>query len=234
MELIYGGLLKAWTLLTTLDATVFQVALLTIKVSGLATIVALVIGIPVGTGLAFSRFQGRRIAVGVVNAGMGMPPVVVGLVVSILLWRSGMFGGLGLIYTPAAIVIGQVLIALPVVTALTMAAMQQLDPALRLQIRALGASRWQSLIILMGEVKLSLLAVAMAGFGAAISEVGASMMVGGNIVGNTRVLTTATVLEVSKGRFEMAIALSALLVLIILVVNLTLTWSQQRAFRRDS
>ena len=226
MELIYGGLLKAWTLLTTLDPTVFEVAFLTIKVSGLATIVALLIGIPVGTGLAFSRFQGRRIAVGVVNAGMGMPPVVVGLVVSILLWRSGIFGALGLIYTPAAIVIGQVLIALPVVTALTMAAMQQLDPALRLQIRALGASRWQSLIILMGEVKLSLLAVAMAGFGAAISEVGASMMVGGNIMGYTRNITTAIALETSKGEFAQGIALGLVLLALAFLLTLFLSYIQ--------
>jgi tungstate transport system permease protein len=233
MELLTGGLAEAWRLLTSLDAEVFQIALLTIEVSGLATLIALAIGVPLGTWLAFSRFRGRRAAVGAVNAGMGMPPVVVGLVVSILLWRSGVLGFLGLIYTPAAIVIGQVVIALPVVIALTVAAMQQIDPALRLQIRALGASRWQSLLLLMQEVRLALLAVAMAGFGAAISEVGASMMVGGNIAGHTRVLTTATVLEVSKGRFEVAIALSVLLVLIILAVTMILTRSQQRAFRRN-
>ena len=233
MELLTGGLAEAWRLLTSLDAEVFQIALLTIQVSGLATLIALAIGVPLGTSLAFSRFRGRRAAVGIVNAGMGMPPVVVGLVVSILLWRSGVLGFLGLIYTPAAIVIGQVVIALPVVIALTVAAMQQIDPALRLQIRALGASRWQSLLLLMQEVRLALLAVAMAGFGAAISEVGASMMVGGNIAGHTRVLTTATVLEVSKGRFEVAIALSVLLVLIILAVTMILTRSQQRAFRRN-
>ena len=233
MELLVGGLAEAWRLLTSLDADVFRIALLTIEVSGLATLIALAIGVPLGTWLAFSRFRGRRAAVGAVNAGMGMPPVVVGLVVSILLWRSGVLGFLGLIYTPAAIVIGQVVIALPVVIALTVAAMQQIDPALRLQIRALGASRWQSLLLLMQEARLALLAVAMAGFGAAISEVGASMMVGGNIAGHTRVLTTATVLEVSKGRFEVAIALSVLLILIILAVTTILTRSQQRAFRRN-
>lgn len=233
MELLFDGLSEAWRLLTSLDAEVFRIALLTIEVSGLATLIALAIGVPVGTWLAFSRFRGRRVAVGTVNAGMGMPPVVVGLVVSILLWRSGVLGALGLIYTPAAIVIGQLLIALPVVIGLTVAAMQQIDPALRLQIRALGASRWQGLLLLMSEARLSLLAAAMAGFGAAISEVGASMMIGGNIAGHTRILTTATVLEVSKGRFEMAIALSVLLVVIILAVNMTLTRSQQRAFRRN-
>lgn len=232
MELLFGGLGEAWRLLTSLDSEVFRIALLTIEVSGLATLIALAIGVPAGTWLAFSGFRGRRVAVGAVNAGMGMPPVVVGLVVSILLWRSGVLGALDLIYTPVAMIIAQVVIALPVVVGLSVAAMQQIDPGLRLQIRALGASRWQSLLLLMQEARLALLAAAMAGFGAAISEVGASMMVGGNIAGHTRVLTTATVLEVSKGSFEMAIALSALLVLIIVVVNMILTRSQQRAFRR--
>ncbi|HJO06738.1 MAG TPA: ABC transporter permease [Chloroflexota bacterium] len=232
MELLFDGLTEAWRLLTSFDPKVVRIALLTIEVSGLATLLALAIGVPVGTWLAFGRFRGRRAAVGAVNAGMGMPPVVVGLVVSILLWRSGVLGVLGLIYTPVAMIVAQVVIALPVVIGLTVAAMQQIDPALRLQIRALGASRWQSLLLLMQEAKLALLAAAMAGFGAAISEVGASMMVGGNIAGHTRVLTTATVLEVSKGKFEMAIALSVALVLIIVIVNMILTRSQQRAVRR--
>ena len=135
-------------------------------------------------------------------------------------------------YTPAAMVIAQVIIALPVVTALTVAAMQQIDPALRLQILALGVSRWQYLLLLAREARLPLLAAAMAGFGAVISEVGASIMVGGNIADQTRVLTTATVLEVSKGKFETAIAFSVLLLLLIFAVNGVLTKAQQGAFRQ--
>ncbi len=232
MELLWDGLVEAWNLLLSGDLEVFGIALLTLQVSGLATLISLALGVPLGTFLALGAFRGRRLAIGTVNAGMGLPPVVVGLIVSILLWRSGVLGMLGLIYTPAAMVIAQVVISLPIVTGLTVAAMQQLDPALRLQILALGASRWQYLRLLVREIRLPLLAAAMAGFGAVISEVGASMMVGGNVAGQTRVLTTATVLEVSKGNFETAIALSGLLLALIFIVNAVLTRSQQRAYRQ--
>lgn len=232
MDLLWSGLTESWNLLTTGNPEIFGIALLTLQVSAMATLISLAIGIPLGTFLALGSFPGRRVAIGTVNAGMGLPPVVVGLIVAILLWRSGIFGLLGLIYTPAAIVIAQVIIALPVVAGLTAAAMQQIDPALRLQILALGASRWQYLWLLMREARLPLLAAAMAGFGAVISEVGASMMVGGNIAGQTRVLTTATVLEVSKGNFESAIALAVLLLLLIGAVTAVMTRAQQRAFRQ--
>jgi tungstate transport system permease protein len=162
---------------------------------------------------------------------MALPPVVVGLVVSIFLWRNGPFGFLNLIYTPAAIVIAQTIIATPVVTGLTAAALQQLDPLLRLQLLGLGASRLQMVLALWWEARLPLLAALMAGFGSVISEVGASMMVGGNIKGQTRVLTTAIVLETSRGEFARAIALSILLLALAYMVNLTLTWIQQRGAR---
>ncbi len=139
MDLLWSGLAESWNLLTADDSEIFGIALLTIQVSSLATLISLAVGIPLGTFLALGSFPGRRVAIGTVNAGMGLPPVVVGLVVAILLWRSGILGLLGLIYTPAAIVIAQVIIALPVVTGLTVAAMQQIDPGLRLQILALGA-----------------------------------------------------------------------------------------------
>jgi len=148
------------------------------------------------------------------------------------LWRSGFLGGLNLIYTPAAIVIAQVIISLPVVAGLTAAALQAQDPRLRLQLLGLGASRWQMIWLLWREARLPLLAALMAAFGAVISEVGASMMVGGNIRGQTRVLTTAIVLETGKGEFEIAIALSVLLLGITFLVNMTLTRIQQRAARR--
>jgi tungstate transport system permease protein len=159
---------------------------------------------------------------------MGLPPVVVGLFVSIFLWRSGPLGFLELLYTPTAMILAQLVIAAPVVTGLTAAAIQQLNPRLRMQLMGLGASRLQVVYLLLKEARLPLLAALMAGFGAVISEIGASMMVGGNISRQTRVLTTATVLETSRGNFDMAIALSLLLMLLTFGVNVTLTWIQQR------
>jgi tungstate transport system permease protein len=163
---------------------------------------------------------------------MALPPVVVGLTVSLMLWRSGPFGGLGIIYTPGAIVIAQVIIATPVITGLTVASLQQLDPALQLQLLGLGATRLQMVWILWREARLPLLAALMAAFGAAISEVGAVMMVGGNLRGHTRVLTTAIVLETGRGEFAPAIALSVILLLVAFMVNLALTLIQQRGTRR--
>ena len=198
MELIWQGLVEAVRLLLAGDPGVLAITWLSIKISGTATVFSLLLGIPVGVALALTRFVGRRFLVAVVNTGMGLPPVVVGLFVSIFLWRRGPLGAWELLYTPTAIVIAQFVIAVPIVTGLTIAAMQQLNPRLRLQLIALGASRWQMLLLLMREARLPLLAAVMAGFGGVISEVGASMMVGGNLLGHTRVLTTATVLETGK------------------------------------
>lgn len=228
MELIWHGLVEAVRLLATGDPGVLAITWLSIRISGTATLVSLFLGMPVGVVLAMTRFPGRGFLVAVVNTGMGLPPVVVGLFVSIFLWRSGPLGALGLLYTPIAIVIAQFVIAAPIVTGLTMAAMQQLNPRLRLQLIALGASRWQMLLLLMREARLPLLAAVMAGFGGVISEVGASMMVGGNLLGHTRVLTTATVLETGKGNFEVAIALGVILLSLTFGVNYLLTWIQQR------
>jgi len=164
----------------------------------------------------------------VVNTGMAFPPVVVGLFVAIMLWRSGPLGDLRLMYTPAALVMAEVIIATPVIIGLTAAALRQLDPRLRLQLLGLGASRWQTTWWLWREARLPLLAAIMAGFGSVISEVGAAMMVGGNIRGETRVLTTSIVLETSKGRFEMAIALGIILLALAFVVNAVLTRAQHR------
>jgi len=147
--------------------------------------------------------------------------------VALMLWRSGPLGRLGLIYTPLAMVIAQAVIAMPIVAGVSLAAIQQLDPRLRLQLLGLGASRGQLVLVLWWEARRSLLAAAMAGFGGAISEVGASMMVGGNIVGQTRVLTTATVLETSKGNFDLAMALGLILLLLAYLVTLAMTWLQQ-------
>ncbi len=228
MALIWEGIREAIRLILSGDPAVLQITWLSVKISGTATFLSLLVGLPAGVGLALARFPGRRLLVALVNTGMGLPPVVVGLFVSIFLWRSGPLGFLELLYTPTAIVIAQFVIAAPIVTGLTMAAMQQLNPKLRVQLIGLGASRAQVLWLLMRESRLPLLAAVMAGFGGVISEVGASMMVGGNLLGQTRVLTTATVLETGKGNFDVAIALSVILLLLVFGVNYVLTWVQQR------
>lgn len=228
MDLIIEGLRKAIYMLITGDPEVYQITFLTLQVSGTATLISLLMGIPFGTLLALTNFPGRRLLLSLVNTGMGLPPVVAGLWISILLWRSGPLGFLNLLYTPTAIIIAQAVIAAPIVVGLTSAAIQQIDPKLRLQIKALGTTKLQYLWFLLKEARFSLLAAIIAGFGAVVSEVGASMMVGGNVKGLTRVLTTATVMEVSKGNFDVAIALSAVLVLLAYLTTLWLTLLQQK------
>lgn len=227
MEMILNGIIKAFRILITLDPEVLEVTFLTLKVSGTATLISILIGIPVGCILALSKFPGRNFIVSLSNFGMGLPPVVVGLWVSIFLWRSGPFGFMNIIYTPYAMIIAQAIIASPIVTSFTLAAIQQINPRIRLQLTALGANRIQMMMYLINEAKLGLLAAVMAGFGGVISEVGASQMVGGNIKGMTRVLTTATVMEVSKGDFDYAIALSILLLLLTYCITAILTSIQQ-------
>ena len=207
---------------------ILSITLLSLQVSTIATLVSLAIGLPLGTWLALGSFRGRSFMLSIINTGMALPPVVVGLVVAMLLWRSGPLGDLNLIYTPVAIIIAQTVIATPVVTGLTAAALEALDPRLEQQLLGLGASRGQMVWYLWKEARLPLLAALMAGFGSVISEVGASMMVGGNIRGQTRVLTTAIVLETSKGEFNQALALSALLLIITYLINLALTSIQQK------
>lgn len=228
MDLIVDGLRKAIHLLVTLDREVVGITLLSIQVSATATLISLLFGITLGTAVALNSFPGKKILVSIVNTGMGLPPVVVGLFVSILLWRSGPLGSLSLLYTPTAIVIAQSVIATPIVTGITIGAMQSLAPALRTQILALGATRPQMVWILVKEARLPLMAAVMAGFGGVVSEVGASLMVGGNIKGHTRVLTTATVMETGRGEFEIAIALSLILLLASFGINYVLTLIQQR------
>ena len=228
MELIWQGALKAIELVFTFDAEVWAITWLSIKISGSATLISLLVGIPVGIALALAHFPGRSLVAAMVNTGMGLPPVVVGLFVSIFLWRSGPLGFLELIYSPTAMVIAQVIIAMPIVAGLTMASFQTRDPKLTLQLLGIGASRAQVIWLLCREARLPLLAAVMAGFGGVISEVGASMMVGGNIRGKTRVLTTATVLESGKGEFDVAIALSLILLALTFAINFLLTRIQQR------
>jgi len=228
LDLIAEGITQAFRLLVKGDRGVLQIALLTVKVSGLATLISLAIGVPLGTALALGRFRGRDAVASIVNTGMGLPPVVVGLWVSIVLWRYGPLGSLRLMYTPTAMVIAQTLIALPIITGLTMSGIGQLDPGIRVQILSLGATRLQLIWLLVREARLAILAAVMAGFGRVIAEVGASMMVGGNVVGQTRVLTTATSMEVGRGNFGTAIALSLILMGLTLAVTSWLTHLQQK------
>lgn len=217
---------------TSFISEIFEITGLSLQISGIATGVSLLMGLPLGTLLALGKFPGRSLLLSLINTGMGLPPVVVGLFVAMMLWRSGPLGDLRLIYTPTAIVIAQVIIAFPVVAGLTASSLQALDPRLQLQLRGLGASTPQMVWMLWREARLPLLAALMAGFGAVISEVGASMMVGGNIRFQTRVLTTAIVLETGKGQFEMAIGLSILLLTITFLINWALTAIQQKNIRR--
>jgi tungstate transport system permease protein len=231
VDLIWEGMKKAAHLLVTGDVELWRVALLTLRVSGTATLISVLVGVPLGVALALARFPGLRFLMALVNTGMGMPPVVVGLWVTILLWRNGPLGALGLMYSPTAMIIAQCVIALPVITAFTAAGIAQLDPKLVLQLRALGASRWQLYLLLVREARLSVLAAVIAGFGAVVSEVGASMMVGGNVLGQTRVLTTSIVTEVSRGNFDVALALSVVLLFLAFMVVMGLTLLQQRERR---
>jgi tungstate transport system permease protein len=228
VELIVEGFIQAFRLLLTWDRDVAEVTLLSLKISGAATLISTVIGITAGTAVALLRFPGKRFLISVVNTGMGLPPVVVGLFVTIFIWRSGPLGSLGLLYTPAAMVLAQVVIAAPIITGVSLAAMQRLPGKLRLQILALGATRRQMVWLLMKEARLPLLTAVMAGFGGVISEIGASIMVGGNIKGYTRVLTTATVMETGRGNFALAIALGVILLILAFTVNYILTAVQQR------
>lgn len=228
MELIWQGIVKAIELLFGGDREIWAITWLSLKISGSATLISLVLGIPLGIALALLRFPGRGVIAALVNTGMGLPPVVVGLWISIALWRSGPLGFLEMIYTPGAMILAQVVIAFPIVAGLTMASFQTLDPNLALQLLGIGASKLQTLWLLCKEARLPLLAAVMAGFGGVISEVGASMMVGGNIRGQTRVLTTATVLETGKGNFEIAIALGLILLALCFALNYFLTHIQQR------
>jgi tungstate transport system permease protein len=231
VDVLVEGVRQAVGLLLGGDLEIVEVLWLSLRVSGTATLIALLLGIPAGAVLALTRFPGRTLVVSAVNTGMGLPPVVVGLFVTILLWRSGPLGGWEVLYTPAAIVLAQAVIASPIVTGITLAAVQNVPAQFRLQLYALGASRPQMVRVVLQEARLPMLAAVMAGFGGVISEIGASMMVGGNIKGHTRTLTTAMVLETGKGNFDVAIALSILLMALVFAVNWALTAIQQRRGR---
>jgi tungstate transport system permease protein len=228
MGLIWDGFTTALQLLWERDPETMRILWLSLRVSISATVIALLVGIPLGMLIAVGRFPGRRLLLAVVNTGMGLPPVVAGLFVTVLLWRSGPLGAYALLYTPTAMIIAQAFIATPLVTGISTAALQQVDPEFRTQMLGLGAGRLRSLYEVAREARLPLLAAVMAGFGGVISEVGAAMMVGGNIKDQTRVLTTAAVQQTGMGNFGAAIAYGLILLAIAFVVVFVLTLAQQR------
>jgi tungstate transport system permease protein len=227
VELIGDAFAQAVRLLLSLDAYIFQILWRTVHVSGLALLLATAVGLPVGIGLGVSRFPGRRALVTLVYTGFALPPVVVGLIVYLGLSREGPAGGLELLFSPTAMVIAQAVLAAPYVAGVSLAAVQAIPPDVRLQARALGAGPGRALWTQVREARLGIVAAIIAGFGAVVSEVGAAMMVGGNILGETRVLTTAIVLETRRGNFEAAMALAFILMAIVLTVNVLLTRAQQ-------
>lgn len=222
MDLIAQAIRDAIGLILRADPDLLTIAALSLLVSASATLIAALVGVPLGIALHVGRFGGRGTMAVLVNAGMGLPPVVVGLVVMLVLWRTGPLGSLGLLFTPPAMVIAQVIVALPLVAGFTRAAISLLDPDLVLAMRADGASEARIGRELVHAALAQVLVAVAAGFGRAVSEVGASLMVGGNIVGQTRILTTAIALESSRGDFALALALGMILLLLALAINAAL------------
>jgi len=228
MEFIVSGFQKGIALIFSGNAEVYAIARLSLLVSMFATVISVLIGVPLGALIAVKKFPSKKIVISLVNTGMGLPPVVVGLLVMLFLSRSGPLSFLEWLYTPMGMVLAQVIIATPVITGLSMSAMQSIDPKFYRQILTLGAGEWQALAVCLKEIKLSVLAAVIAGFGSVISEVGAVMIVGGNIRSQTRVLTTATVLQTQMGNYDMAIALGLILIGLTFIINLALTFIQQQ------
>jgi tungstate transport system permease protein len=226
MNMIIDGIIHAVKLLVQGDKDILNIIFLTLQVSGTATLISVAVGIPLGTLMALKDFRGKNILSSLVNFGMGLPPVVAGLLVTLILWRYGPLGSMNLMYTIPAMIIAQSLVAIPIITGLSFAAILNVNPKLKYQLLSLGAEPFQVCLILIKEAKLGLMAAVIAGFGRVISEVGASMMVGGNVRGKTRILTTAIVLEVDKGNYDIAIAIAIILLLITYLVVVILTFLQ--------
>jgi tungstate transport system permease protein len=227
MDLIFDSFREAMRLLLQGNRYVLDVILLSLRVSGIAVLLGVALGLPVGIAVGLNRFRGRGVVVALIHTGFALPPVVVGLFVYMLLSRSGPAGQLELLFTPAAMVVAQAVLAAPYVAGISLAAVQAVPSEIRLQASALGASPMLALWMHLREARLGLGAAIVAGFGAVISEVGAVMMVGGNIAGETRVMTTAIVLETRRGNFATALALGLILLGLAFAVNLALTHAQQ-------
>jgi tungstate transport system permease protein len=232
---IRSGFVQAIQLLVGRDPALYRIISLSLRVSGMALVFSTLVGIPLGAMLGLSRFRGRKLVVTLLYTGMGFPPVVVGLFVYMLLSRSGPLGSLDWpmiprLFTPAAMVLAQSIISFPLVAGFTMAAVMGVDPGLRQQVAALGATSWQAARTVLAEARIGVIVSIIAGFGSIVSEVGAVMMVGGNIENSTRVLTTAIVLETNKGKFSLAMALGVVLLTISFIANVAMLRLQGRTF----
>lgn len=234
MSIFVEAIREGWTLLASGALDVWSIVITSLRVSGAATGIALLIGLPAGWFIGARRFVGRNVALIVFNSGMGLPPVFVGLIVAMTLSRRGPLGDLALLYTPSAMVAAQVLIATPVVIAITAAAVSAVPRELQLQARSLGAKGWRVALLTLSEARVGLVAAVAGGFGAVISEVGAVQMVGGNIEGQTRVITTAIVQFTRMGRYGPALALALVLMAIVVFVNAALVMMQTSSRAGDS
>ena len=231
---LYNGLLQAVRLIVSGDSALMEIVSLTLKVTGIALLFSAVVGVPLGSFMGLKRFLGRRLVIALLYTGMGFPPVVVGLFVYLMLSRSGPLGSLSLpfipsLFTPGAMIVAQTIIAFPVVAGFTMAAVMGVDPQLRQQVLSLGATQRQAALTVLAEARLGVIVAIIAGFGSIISEVGAVMLVGGNIEGRTRVLTTAIVLETRKGNYDLALTLGAILLGLAFIANLAMMRLQGRS-----
>ena len=228
MDSLLQGFIKAFELILHLDQTLFGIIFLSLKVSGSALLIATAIGLPAGALLRLKRFPGRDLAISSVNTLMGLPPVVVGLFVYLLLSRKGPLGFMGLLYSPTAMIVAQTILALPIVTALCHSAIINIDPIIRLSARTLGATPGQETVTVIREARYGILSAVIAAFGRVMAEVGSILIVGGNIAGYTRVMTTTIALETDKGNFELALALGIILLAISFVINAVLHGVQKR------
>jgi len=228
---IVEGFLKAIQLILSLDPEVLNITFLSLRVSGTAVILASIVGLPTGTLLGLYNFKGKQIVTNLVNTMMGLPPVVVGLFVFLLLSRSGPLGPLGLLYTPLAMIIAQFILATPIVTGITMAAVSNVDRAVKETAISLGATESQLIWTILKETRTSILSGIIVAFGQVLSEVGAIMIVGGNIRWHTRALTTAIVLETRRGEFALSIALGLILISLAFIINMALTYLQRKGER---
>ncbi len=226
------GISKAFGLILSSDPEILRITVLSLEVSMVATLVGAALGMPLGFLISSRSFHGRSLVVAIINTFMGVPPVVVGLVVYLLLSSSGPLGFLRILYTPQAMILAQALLTFPVVCGLTISSILALDPSLKETLKSLSAPRLWEAAILLKEIRVGLITALIAAFGAAISEVGAIMMVGGNILGYTRALTTAIMLYTNTGEFALAIALGIILLILSFAVNLTLTIIQMKYRKR--
>jgi tungstate transport system permease protein len=232
MKDLLEGLVQAIGLIISLDPALYEIIWFSLYVSGVALTFSILVGIPLGAFLGLKRFFGRRFMMALLYTGMGFPPVVIGLFVYLMFSRSGPVGDLGWLFTPRAIIVAQTIISFPLVAGFTMAAVMGVDPNLRQQLVSLGATDWQATLATLAEARIGVVVAIIAGFGSIISEVGAVILVGGNIEGKTRTLTTAIVLETRKGNFDLALALGVILLFITFLINLAMIRLQGREFAR--